>query len=75
MARPNQWPIRVLALLKAGNPEAAMAQIKVAPGVKDLEALQMAVQQAGLAGRWRNVDTCIADSLKALAAPRLHRSP
>jgi hypothetical protein len=75
MARPNEWSIRVQALLKAGNPDAAMAQIKVAPDVKDLKALQAALLQAGLTGRWRNVDACIADSLAALSKPRLHRSP
>jgi hypothetical protein len=67
--------MKVLALLKAGNPDAAMAQIKVAPGVKDIRALQAALAQGGLVGRWRTVDACIADSLTALSAPRLHRSP
>jgi hypothetical protein len=52
-----------------------MAQIKVAPAVKDIRALQAALAQGGLVGRWRTVDACIADSLTALSAPRLHRSP
>jgi len=75
MARTNEWSIRVLALLKAGNPTAAIAQIKVAPDVKDIKALQTALVQGGLSGRWRNVEACIADSLAALSKPRLHRSP
>ena len=75
MARTNPWAVKVMALLKGGNTAAAMAQIKVAPSVKDLKALDTAARAAGLAGRWREVDACIADNLAALSAPRLHRSP
>lgn len=75
MARTNPWAVKVMALLKGGNTAAAMAQIKVAPSVKDLQALDTAVRAGGLAGRWREVDACIADNLSALSAPRLHRSP
>ena len=75
MARPSPWPDKVLALLRAGNPAAAIAQIKVAPGVRELQALEKAVAAAKLAGRWRDVDAAITESLQALAAPRLHRSP
>jgi hypothetical protein len=31
--------------------------------------------QAGLSGRWRDVDQTIEQSIGALSAPRLHRSP
>ncbi|RYF14030.1 MAG: hypothetical protein EOO30_19430 [Comamonadaceae bacterium] len=75
MARPSPWPDKVLALLRAGNPAAAIAQIKVAPGVRELRALEKALAAAKLAGRWRDVDIAIAESLQALSAPRLHRSP
>lgn len=75
LARPSPWPDKVLALLRAGNPAAAIAQIKVAPGVRELRALEKALAAAQLAGRWRDVDIAIAESLQALAAPRLHRSP
>ena len=75
MARPSPWPDKVLALLRAGNPAAAIAQIKVAPGVRELQALEKAVAAAKLAGRWREVDAAITESLQALSAPRLHRSP
>ena len=75
MTKPNEWSGKVLALLKAGNTAAAIAQIKVAPTVKDLRHLEVAVAAAGLAKRWRNVDEAIADNLSALSAPRLHRSP
>lgn len=75
MARPSPWPDKVMALLRAGNPAAAMAQIKVAPGVRELQALQKALSSAHLAGKWPDVDRAIAESLQALSAPRLHRSP
>jgi len=75
LARPSPWPDKVLALLRAGNPAAAIAQIKVAPGVRELQALEKAVAAAKLAGRWREVDAAITESLQALSAPRLHRSP
>ena len=75
MARPSPWPDKVIALLRAGNPAAAIAQIKVAPGVRELRALEKALAAAQLTGRWRDVDTAIAESLQALSAPRLHRSP
>ena len=64
-----------MALLRAGNPAAAIAQIKVAPSVRDLKALEKALAAAKLVGRWPDVDVAIAESLQALSAPRLHRSP
>jgi hypothetical protein len=64
-----------MALLRAGNPAAAIAQIKVAPTVRDLKALEKAIAAAKLTGRWRDVDVAITESLDALSAPRLHRSP
>ena len=64
-----------MALLRAGNPAAAIAQIKVAPSVRELRALEKALAAAQLAGRWPDVDAAVADSLRALSGPRLHRSP
>jgi len=64
-----------MALLRSGNPAAAIAQIKVAPSVRELRALEKALAAAQLTGRWRDVDVAISESLQALAAPRLHRSP
>ena len=75
MSHPPAWPGKVIALLRAGNPAAAVAQIKVAPGVRELHALEKALATAGLAGKWRDVDIAITESLQALSAPRLHRSP
>ena len=75
MARPSPWPDKVMALLRAGNPAAAIAQIKVAPSVRDLRALEKALAAANLQGKWRDVAVAITESLEALSAPRLHRSP
>ena len=75
MARPSPWPDKVMALLRAGNPAAAIAQIKVAPSVRELQQLAKALAAAQLAGKWRDVDSAISESLQALSAPRLHRSP
>lgn len=75
MARANDWASKVLAVLKSGNSAGAIAQIKVAPAVKDLEALRKAMVLAGLAGKWREVDAAIEENAALLAAPRLHRSP
>ena len=75
MARSNQWAGKVLALVKGGNTAAAVAQIKVAPSVKDLKALHAAMIVHKLTGRWRDVDAAIADNTATLSAPRLHRSP
>ena len=75
MVHSNVWATKVLALLKSGNAAAAVAQIKVAPSLKDLKALQTTLAAPATAGRWPSVDTAVAENLQALAAPRLHRSP
>ena len=75
MTRSSDWSSKVLSVLRTGNPAAAIAQIKVAPSVRDLNALRKALSAAGLNGRWRDVDAAIEDNLTLLAAPRLHRSP
>ena len=75
MAKPNEWAAKVLALLRAGNARAAIAQIKVAPNAKDLKALQVALAASPLSGRWSDVNAAIEDNISALSAPRLHRSP
>jgi hypothetical protein len=64
-----------MALLRGGNTAAAIAQIKVAPSVRELRALEKALAAAKLQGKWRDVDAAITESLQALSAPRLHRSP
>lgn len=75
MSKGNDWAARVLTLVKSGNTDAAIAQIKVAPTVKDLKALKTLMIMGKLGGRWRNLDEAIDDNLALLSAPRLHRSP
>jgi hypothetical protein len=75
LARSSPWPGKVVALLRTGNTAAAIAQIKVAPSAADVRALDKALAAAQLAGRWPHVDAAIRDSIQALSAPRLHRSP
>jgi hypothetical protein len=75
VSHTSAWPGKIMALLRAGNPTAAIAQIRVAPSVRELRALEKALAAAQLTGKWRNVDAAITESLQALSAPRLHRSP
>lgn len=75
MARTNPWADKVAALLRGGNTAAAIAQIKVAPTVKDLIALRKLMAVPPLAGRWPEVDDAVTDNLALLSAPRLHRAP
>lgn len=69
------WADKVMALLRAGNAEAAIAQIRVAPTVRDLKALEKALAGTPQAAGQPRVQAAIAESLQALSAPRLHRSP
>ncbi|RYX89888.1 MAG: hypothetical protein EOO28_31390 [Comamonadaceae bacterium] len=73
-ARPSDWPIKVLAILKAGNTDAAIAQMKVAPSVKDLRQLKAALAAAKLP-RMAAVEQVLDEQIALLEAPRLHRSP
>lgn len=75
MARANDWASKVMALVNGGNTAAVIAQIKVAPSVKDLKALQTIMTLSRMGGKYRQVDAAITDNLALLAAPRLHRSP
>ncbi len=75
VARKSEWSGKVMAVLRTGNTGAAVAQIKVAPSVKDLQALRTAMAAAQMAGRWREVDLAIDENLALLSAPRLHRAP
>jgi hypothetical protein len=65
----------VLALIKGGNSTAAIAQIKVAPTVKDLQDLRKLLSSANLLKSHPNVDAASTDMIAELSAPRLHRSP
>lgn len=74
MSRTSEWAVKVLALIKAGNADAAVAQIKVAPTVKDLLQLRTALAVARLP-RTERINEVVADQIDALSAPRLHRAP
>jgi len=75
MKRPAPWAAKVLALLDTGNKTAALAQIKVAPSERDVQALQLML---GRHAQWRKdavVTQAVDDQIATLAHPRLHRSP
>ena len=75
MARQSIWAAKVAAIIQGGNVGAAIAQIKVAPSVKDLQQLRTQLVRQGALARHRDLSECIDASLAALSAPRLHRSP
>ncbi len=75
MKRPAPWAAKVLALLDTGNKVAALAQIKVAPSVRDVQALQLLI---GHHAQWKKdtaVTQAVDDQISTLSHPRLHRSP
>lgn len=75
MSRPSVWAPKIVALIKGGNSAAAIAQIKVAPTVKDLQDLRKLLIAANLLKSQPNVDAATSDMIAELSAPRLHRSP
>jgi hypothetical protein len=75
MSRPSVWASKIMALIEGGNVDAALAQIKVAPSVKDLQQLRTQLTTKKLLARHPVVDTVTSEQLAALSAPRLHRSP
>jgi hypothetical protein len=75
MSRQSIWVSKVAALVQTGNSQAALAQIKVAPSVKDLQQLCALLTTVKLLTRHPHVDEAIQDQIAALSAPRLHRSP
>ena len=75
MSRPSIWASKVAALIQGGNGDAALAQIKVAPTVKDLKDLRLMLSGAKLLSKYPNIDAATSDMIVALSSPRLHRSP
>ena len=75
MSQPQVWATKVAALIQGGNSTAALAQIKVAPTVKDLQQLRTLLTSARLLAKNPNVEAAIQDMIVALSSPRLHRSP
>ena len=71
----NEWATKVLALVKAGNLQAALAQTKVAPTAGDVERLQTLLAPLPRTAALVQFLNAIEDERALLAAPRLHRSP
>ncbi|MBC7443943.1 MAG: hypothetical protein H7273_00520 [Polaromonas sp.] len=71
----TEWVIKMLALIKSGNLAAAVAQIKATTSSKDVRQLHGALDKARLLARLPAVELAINDQLRALASPRLSRSP
>lgn len=73
-SRQSVWATKVLAIIQAGNTQAALAQIKVAPTVKDLQQLRKLMQAQKVPAN-RVLDEALDANLALLSAPRLHRAP
>jgi len=71
----SPWAAKVVSIIQGGNIPAALAQIKVAPTVKDLQQLRKQLVAAKLLEKHRTVEEATHDQMAALSAPRLHRSP
>jgi len=75
MSRPAVWATKIAALVQGGNSAAALAQIKVAPSVRDVEQLRTLLLRQGLMARDPNLDSATQDQIAALKGSRLHRAP
>ena len=76
MARnKNEWANKVLMLVRSGNTDAAVAQIKVAPTVGDVTRLQGLLEQLPSTPALRQLQQFVEEERAMLAAPRLHRAP
>lgn len=75
MSTKSDWAPKVLAIIKSGNSAAAIAQIKVAPTVKDIKALRLLMASANMLAKHPDIDRCTLDAMDNLSGPRLHRSP
>jgi hypothetical protein len=73
--RQSAWALKVASIIQGGNIGAALAQIKVAPTVKDVQQLRALLTTSGQMAKHKVVDEVTADQIAALSAPRLHRSP
>jgi hypothetical protein len=75
MAKKNVWADKVCALVRSGNTDAALAQMRVAPDPKDLKQLRTLLEKSGCLSRHPNLATALDDHLALLSSPRLHRAP
>jgi hypothetical protein len=74
-ARQSAWAVKVAALVKGGNVDGALAQIRVAPTVKDVKDLRLLLAATNLLSKHKQIDSATDDAITALSSPRLHRSP
>ncbi|GAB3764173.1 hypothetical protein GCM10028796_18600 [Ramlibacter monticola] len=82
LARSAPWPDKIIALLRARNPAAAIAQIRAA-SVRDLRALEKALAAVQLAGWWKldamarqpQFRECRARSVRNITRPVIGNSP
>ncbi len=75
MAKKSVWADKVCALVRGGNTDAAMAQMRVAPDPQDLKRLRLLLQQSSLLSRYPALALALDDHLALLSSPRLHRAP
>ena len=75
MSRPHVWASKIITLVQGGNTTAAMAQIRVAPSVTDVEQLRTLLVNTKLMARYPVLDAATQDQITALKGSRLHRSP
>jgi len=75
MAKKSVWADKVHALVRGGNTDAALAQMRVAPDPKDLKQLKALLEQSGFLSRYPTLATALDDHLALLSSPRLHRAP
>ena len=75
MAKKSVWADKVCALVRSGNKDAALAQMRVAPDPKELKKLRTLLQESGFLSRYPNLATALDDHLALLSSPRLHRAP
>ena len=58
MSQPQVWATKVAALIQGGNSAAALAQIKVAPSVTDVEQLRTLLVNAKLMALPTRLNPC-----------------
>ena len=75
MSRPHVWASKIVTLIQGGNTQAALAQIKVAPSVTDVEQLRTLLTNAKLLARNPVLDAATQDQINTLKGSRLHRAP
>eukprot|EP01030_Chromulinospumella_sphaerica_P017958 gene17958-17805_t len=66
MSRQSVWATKVAALIKGNNSQAALAQIKVAPTVKDLQQLRALMTADGSLLKHRLIDEATRDQIGGL---------